>query len=114
MSHNNGDFVAELLAKQKELSKVVASKKTDLATIDNEQKKLAALLDSEKHSANKPKDHKIKHHAPNQSVRSDIQKNEAKFKEQAQKIAALRKELQHLESELKSINHDLQVVSKAS
>lgn len=112
MSKDNGDFVAELLAKKDELSKLVAAKKSELAYFDNDNKKLGQLLDSEKHS--KSKDNKNKKHGPDKNIRTDIQKNEAKFNEQSQKITSMRRELQHLENELKSINHDLNIVKKSA
>ena len=106
MSNNNDDFVAELQAKKQELSQGLANKKSELARLDGDQRKLTQLLDSEKH----PNDTKNKHRAPSKEIRSDILKNEAKFKEQAKKIEEMRKEIRHLEEELKSVNHDLQVV----
>lgn len=110
MSDKNGDFVVELQTKRQELTQGLASKKSDLFRLDSEQKKLAALIESEKHSQSNPKDHKNKHHAPSKDIRTDILKNETKFKDQAKKLEEMRKEVRHLEDELKSVNHDLQVV----
>jgi chromosome segregation ATPase len=114
MSKDNGDFVAELLAKQQDLSKVVGAKKSELANLDNEQRKLTALVQMEKNSSQNAKGGKNKNHAPDKNTRGDIKKNEEKIKEQNTKITALRKELQHLETELRSVNHDLNIVNKAA
>ncbi len=70
--------------------------------MDADQRKLGALIESEKHS-NNGHDKKSKNHATSKDTRVDILKNETKFKEQAGKIDALRKEVRHLEDELKSV-----------
>ncbi|MES2504041.1 MAG: hypothetical protein V4534_04100 [Myxococcota bacterium] len=108
MSTKNGDFVGELQAKQQELMQSIASKKADIAKVDAEQKKLGTLLESEKHG----QPNKGKHHAPTKDIRTDIQKNESKFKEQSKKLDDMRREVAHLEDELKAVNHDLRVVQQ--
>ncbi len=106
-------FVDELQNKKQELTQTVSSKKSELFRMDAEQRKLGALIESEKHSSN-GHDKKAKGHGPSKDMRSDIVKNEAKYKEQAKKLDELRKEVHHLEDELKSVSHDLQVVGAAA
>ena len=102
-------FIDELQNKKQELTQNLNSKKSELFQMDSEQRRLGALIESEKHSSN-GHDKKSKNHAPSKDIRGDIQKNELKFKEQARKLDDLRKEVHHLEDELKSVNHDLHVV----
>ncbi len=111
MSDKNTDFVAELNAKHQELTQQLTAKKSELFAMDSDQRRLAALLDAEKHSHANPKNHKGKGNAPSKDTRSDIQKNELKFKDQAKKLEELRKVVKHLEDDLKGVNHDLQVVN---
>lgn len=106
-------FIDELQNKKQELIQNLTSKKSELSRIDGEQRKLGALIEAEKHSSN-GHDHKAKHHAPSKDTRTDIVKNEAKFKEQAKKFDELKKEVHHLEDELKSVLHDLHVVGVAA
>lgn len=106
-------FVDELQNKKQELTQNLSSKKSELFRMDAEQRKLGALIESEKHSSN-GHDKKAKNHAPSKDVRTDIIKNEAKFKEQTKKIDEMRKEIHHLEDELKSVSHDLQVVGMSA
>lgn len=102
-------FIDELQNKKQELTGNLSSKKSDLSRLDGEQRKLGALIEAEKHSSD-GHDKKAKHHAPSKDTRTDIVKNEAKFKELAKKLDELRKEIHHLEDELKSVVHDLHVV----
>lgn len=87
-------FIDELQNKKQNLT----SKKSELSRLDAEQHKLGVLIEAEKHSSN-GHDKKAKDHAPSKDTRTDIVKNEAKFKEQAKKL-----------DELKSVLHDLHVV----
>ncbi|MEI6805382.1 MAG: hypothetical protein WCK49_02615 [Myxococcaceae bacterium] len=102
-------FIDELKNKKQELVQNLTSKKSELSRLDAEERKLGVLIEAEKHSSNSH-DKKSKNHAPSKDIRTDIVKNEAKFKEQAKKIDDLKKEIHHLEEELKSVTHDLHVV----
>ena len=104
-------FIEELKTKKEELSQNINTKKSEIYRMDADQRKLGALIEAEKHSTSShDPHHKNKHHAPSKDVRSDIVKNEAKFKVQATKLEELKKEVHHLEEELKSVVHDLHVV----
>jgi chromosome segregation ATPase len=105
-------FIDELQNKKQELTQILNSKKSDLSRLDAEQRKLGVLIEAEKHSSNSH-DKKSKNHAPSKDTRTDIVKNEAKFKDQAKKLDDFRKEIHHLEDELKSVMHDLHVVGVA-
>lgn|SRR3989338_8035124 len=104
-------FIDELKIKKEELTQSVQAKKSDLLKLESEQRKLGALIEAEKHSSTShDPHHKNKHHGPSQDVRTDIIKNESKLKDQARKLEELKKEVHHLEEELKSVMHDLHVV----
>ena len=113
----SGDAFVEELKKEKEaVAQKLASKKQELSQLEREQRSLSSLIESEKHqtpSGHHPKHHKKgKEHDQTKQVRLDIVRNEQKFKEQARKVDELRKEVGHLESDLKGINHDLSVVEQ--
>ncbi len=106
------EFVNELRQKKYEAGAKLASKKSEMAIIEAQQRKLKILLDAEKNANHGGKQKKAKGHEKNKEIRLDIVRNEQKFKEQVGKIEAIRKEVQHLEIDLKSLTHDLSVVEQ--
>ncbi|MBL4818457.1 MAG: hypothetical protein JKY15_04400 [Deltaproteobacteria bacterium] len=110
MSDKNDDFTVELKAKYEQLNQEVNTKRNEFNQLNASQRKLEALINSEKHSQAKPKDKKGKHGGPSKDMRSDILKHEAKYKEQGGKIAKLQKQLHYLEEDLKETAHGLRVV----
>lgn len=109
---DSGDaFVEELRQKKYDLGVEITGKKAEYNRLDIEQKRLGALIDIEKHAnAGSSKQKKNKNHSQVKENRLDIVRNEQKHKEQARKLEEMKKEIHHLESELKSITHDLSVV----
>ncbi len=106
-------FVNELRQKKYEAGAKLAGKKSEMAIIEAQQRKLKTLLDAEKNANHGGKQKKQKGHDKNKEIRLDIVRNEQKFKEQSGQIEALRKEIQHLEMGLKSLTHDLNVVEQS-
>jgi chromosome segregation ATPase len=105
-------FVEELRQKKYSVGQILATKKSELNALDQDQRRLSTLIGSEKQSNGGNKQKKNKHQPQAKEVRLDIVRNEQKHKEQARKYDELRREVQHLESELKSITHDLSVVDR--
>ncbi len=105
-------FVNELRQKKYEAGAKLAIKKSEMAAIEAQQRKLKALLDAEKNSNHASKQKKSKGHDKNKEIRLDIVRNEKNFKEQLSQIDSLRREVQHLEMDLKSLTHDLNVVEQ--
>jgi hypothetical protein len=106
-------FVNELRQKKYVAGAKLASKKSEMAAIELQQRKLKALLDAEKNSNHGGKQKKNNGRDKNKEIRLDIVRNEQKFKEQAGQIDNMRKEIQHLEIDLKSLTHDLNVVEQS-
>ena len=88
------EFVNELRQKKYEAGAKLASKKSEMAAIEAQQRKLKVLLDAEKNSNHGSKQKKNKGHDKNKEIRLDIVRNEQKFKEQAGQIDSMRKEVQ--------------------
>jgi len=109
------EFVNELRQQKFEAGQKLAVQKSELSRLEADQRKLKTLLDAEKHQnqGGHKKHKKAKGHENNKAIRLDIVKNEQKFKDQESKIAQIRKEIQHLEMELKSLTHDLAVVEQS-
>lgn len=105
-------FVEELRQKKYDIGQQLAAKKAELSRLGGDQQRLAALIASEKQSNSGSKQKKHKHPAENKETRLDIVRNEQKHKEQAKKFDELKHEVHHLESEFKSIVHDLSVVER--
>jgi len=110
------EFVNELKQKKYNVGVQLTNKRAELSLIERQQRQLTALIDSEKnlnHGA-KPKKHKGKGQEQAKAVRLDIVRNEQKFKEHNSQAESMKREIQHLEMELKELTHDLAVVERVS
>lgn len=107
-------FVDDLRKQKFIVEQKLAGIKSEFHKLDSEQRRLGTLIAAEKQQTSGGKNHKkSKGHNKNKVVRLDIVKNEQKFQEQVGKIALMRKEMHHLEMELKGLVHDLAVVEQS-
>lgn len=112
VEHSGDAFVEQLRQERQTVQNKIAEKKSELARLEIDQRKLKSLIENEKQQNAKAQQKKGKHDGHAKEVRLDIVRNEQKFKEQGKKVEDLKKETQHLESDLKSLNHDLQVIEQ--
>lgn len=106
-------FTEDLQKTKQELTTSLTTKKAEVSRLDADQARLFALIEAEKHTS-ASHDHHKNHHAPSTETRADIVKNEIQFETQAKKLDVLKKEIHHLEDELKSTSHDLHVVEASA
>jgi chromosome segregation ATPase len=112
VQHSGDEFVNELRQEKDAVSQKLSEKRSELSRLEADQRKLKSIIDNEKQQTAKVQHKKGKHDGHAKEIRLDIVRNDQKYKEQAKKIDELKRETQHLESDLKSLNHDLQVIEQ--